>query len=357
MSTSLITAKKIKIDLFSDTNSEPSLAMRQAMCTAEVGNEVAGEDPTVNRLIERVCELLGKEAGVFMPSGTMCNGVSYRVWCSRAGDRIFFDQYSHSAILEAGLPAGLVNATPVPIECHRGIFNAQQLLSAMGDKQGYNIPSPSVISIEQTTNLGGGAIWSLSALQQIKEVANKHKMAIHMDGARLLNAVVASNISAKDYCQYVDSVWIDFAKGLGAPMGSVLCGTQSFVDQAWYYKFQQGGAMHQVGILAAGCLYALENNIERLEADHLNAKLLAALLSEHSNIQISPEDVETNIVVFKLINTEISADEIVIKLRNQGIRLLAINRITLRAIIHMDIGKKDIEEVAQKLKDILDHKM
>lgn len=348
---------KIRIDLFSDTNSDPSLAMREAMCSAEVGNEVAGEDPTVNRLIERVCELLGKEAGVFMPSGTMCNGVSYRVWCKRPGDRIFFDHYSHAAILAAGLPGGLVHATPIPIDCHRGIFSAEQLLSAIGDKEGYNIPRPSIVSIEQTTNLGGGAIWSLEALEQIKQVASQQKMAVHMDGARLLNAVIASHIAAKDFCQFVDSVWIDFAKGLGAPMGSVLCGSKSFIDEAWYYKFQQGGSMHQVGILAAGCLYALDNNVERLAEDHLKAKSLAELLVEHSSIEIDPNDVETNIVIFKLKNTALSAYDVTARLLACGIRLLAFNRTTLRAIVHMDIHTKDIHEVSQKIKDILDKKI
>ena len=348
---------KIRIDLFSDTNVDPSLEMRKAMCSAEVGNEVAGEDPTVNRLIERVCELLGKEAGVFMPSGTMCNGVSYRVWCKRPGDRIFFDHYSHAAILAAGLPAGLVHATPIPIDCHRGTFSAEQLLSAIGDKEGYNIPRPSVVSIEQTTNLGGGAIWSLEALEQIKQVANQQQMAVHMDGARLLNAVAASHISAKHFCQFVDSVWIDFAKGLGAPMGSVLCGSKSFIDEAWYYKFQHGGTMHQVGILAAGCLYALDNHVDRLAEDNLNAKRLAELLVEHSSIEIDPDDVETNIVIFKLKNTALSAYDVVARLLECGIRLLAFNRTTLRAIVHMDIHTKDIHKVNQKIKDILDEKI
>ena len=352
MSNQLVT-KRIKIDLFSDTNCEPSLAMRKVMCNAEVGNEVAGEDPTVNRLIDKVCDLLGKEAGIFMPSGTMCNGISFRVWCERGGDRIFFDKHAHAAIMEAGLPGGLVNATPIGIECHRGIFTSSQLLSTIGNKKGYNIPRSRVVSIEQTTNFGGGAVWSLSALEEIKQVANQYKMAVHLDGARLFNAVAATHIPARHFCHFADSVWIDFAKGLGAPMGSVLCGPQNFIDEAWYYKFQQGGAMHQVGILAAGCLYALTHHVERLIEDHIHAKLLAELLSEHINIQIFLEDVETNIVIFKLINTELTAQEVVQRLLAEGIRLFALDDKTLRAIVHMDIEKKDIYEVNQKLKEIL----
>lgn len=345
--------KTFKIDLFSDTNFGPPLEIRKAMYHAEVGNEVAGEDPTVNLLIEKVCNFLGKEAGVFMPSGTMCNGVAYRVWCQRTGDRIFFDRYAHAANMAAGLPCGLVNATPVSIECEKGIFSAEQLQLAIGEKKGYNIPRERIVSIEQTTNLGGGAIWSISNLSAIQQVSKKHKMVIHMDGARLFNAVVATTIPAHEFCCYSDSVWVDFSKGLGAPMGAVLCGSKDFIDIAWYYKFQQGGAMHQAGILAAGCLYALENQIDRLIDDHNHAKLLAKLLEDNPYIQINSENIETNIVIFQLHNTSFTAYQLVNALADQGIRLLALNNKKVRAIVHQGISLNDIHLISNAIKLIL----
>ncbi|WMY94683.1 MAG: threonine aldolase family protein (plasmid) [Arsenophonus sp.] len=339
----------MKIDLFSDTNFGPSLAMRKAMYNAEVGNEAAGEDPTVNRLIENVCDLLGKEAGVFMPSGTMCNGIAYRVWCNRPGDRIFFDESAHAANLTAGLPSGLVNATPIAIKSLKGIFTAKQLKLAMGNNNGYNIPRARVVSIEQTTNLGGGAIWRMSQLEDIKNFAEQHNIFIHMDGARLFNASIATKIPARDFCRYTDSVWIDFSKGLGAPMGAVLCGSKNFIDDAWYYKFQQGGAMHQIGVIAAGCLYSLENNIESLLNDHENAKLLATLLCNHPNIQINPKDIETNIVIFNLYNTPYTAYNLVNYLMKKSIRLLALNDKKIRAIVHQGINHIDIKKVSSAI--------
>uniref|UniRef100_A0A1A9Z2B5 Aromatic amino acid beta-eliminating lyase/threonine aldolase domain-containing protein n=1 Tax=Glossina pallidipes TaxID=7398 RepID=A0A1A9Z2B5_GLOPL len=345
--------KSFKIDLFSDTNFGPSLEMRKAMYQAEVGNEVAGEDPTVNLLIEKVCDYLGKEAGVFMPSGTMCNGVAYRTWCLRPGDRIFFDRYAHAANLAAGLPCGLVSATPIGIECDKGIFSAEQLQLAIGERKGYNIPEGRIVSIEQTTNLGGGAIWPISSLFAIQQVAKKYKMVVHMDGARLFNAVVATMISAHEFCRYTDSVWVDFSKGLGAPMGAVLCGSKDFIDTAWYYKFQQGGAMHQAGILAAGCLYAMENQIERLIDDHDNARLLAKLLKDNPYIQINPEDIETNIVIFQVNNISLTAYKLVNFLESQGIRLLALNDKTIRAIVHQGISQDDIYSVSKVIKLLL----
>lgn len=346
--------EKIRVDLFSDTNCEPTFLMRQAMCKAKVGNEVAGEDPTVNYLIDKVCELLGKEAGVFMPSGTMCNGVAYRVWCQRPGDRIFFDKYAHAANMASGLPSGLVHATMVGIECQKGIFTAEQLESAIGTARGYNIPQERVISIEQTTNLCGGTIWPLSALKAVHQVAHDHRMVMHMDGARLFNAVMATKIPAQQFCQYVDSVWVDFSKGLGAPMGAVLCGSKDFIEEAWYYKLQQGGAMHQVGILAAGCLYALDHHLKHLEVDHRHAQLLAQLLAKSPHIMINPSDIETNIVIFELNATALTAYQLVNALLAQSIRLLALDNRRLRAIIHRDICQNDIVAVNQAIQQILD---
>lgn len=344
---------QIAIDLFSDSNCQPSESMRQVMARAEVGNEAAGEDPTVNQLIERVCHLLGKESGVFLPSGTMCNGIAYRVWCQRPGDKIIMDAKAHAHIKTAGLLGGLVNATVQSIVCERGIFDSLQIQDAVTEYEGYNVPRPRLISLEQTTNYGGGAVWPLESLADVTSYAKLHNVAVHMDGARLFNASIVSGLSANTYTQYTDSVWIDFSKGLGAPVGTVLCGSKEFIDEAWYYKFQQGGAMHQAGILAAGCLYALDNHIDRLAIDHEHAKLLANKLAIYPQITIDLNQIETNIVIFKLINTSITAFQLAEALLEKGIRLFAVDKQTLRAITHMDITKMDIVRVSDSIGIIL----
>lgn len=342
---------KLKIDLFSDTNVNPSSEMRAYMSQAEVGNEVAGEDPTVNRLVEKVCALLGKEAGIFLPSGTMCNGISYRVFCNRPGDAIILDETAHPLHMSSGLIGGLVHAIPLTIKGDRGIFNSMQLKQILDRSKGRNLSCFRVLSIEQTTNFGGGAVWPLETVQEVCTLAHNRGLYCHMDGARLLNACIATGIPPNVYAASFDAVWIDFAKGLGAPMGAVLVGNESFIEEAWYYKFQQGGGMHQAGIVAAGCLYALAHHVNRLVEDHKKAKLLANLLSTLSEIDIDPAFTETNIVLFKFEEEKWSASEIVDYLLKKKIRVHAINDQTVRCIIHADIKEEDIYVVFDAIKD------
>ncbi|MBP6104622.1 MAG: threonine aldolase family protein [Gammaproteobacteria bacterium] len=344
--------KKFKIDLFSDTNTNPSLAMRQAMCEAEVGNEVAAEDPTVNKLLERVCDLLGKEAAVFLPSGTMCNGIAFRVLCERPGDLIILDETAHPLIKSSGLIAGLAQAQPYAIAGQRGIFSARQIESIITAPQGYNTSRPRVVSIEQTTNFGGGAIWPLPTIQEVCSLAHRYKVYTHMDGAHLLNAVVETGISAADYSSSFDSVWIDFSKSLGAPIGAVLAGSQSFIEEAWYYKFQQGGGLHQAGILAAGCLYGLEHHYQRLPEIHAYAKKLAKRLSELPFIKIDLDAVQTNIIIFEIKHHQHSAYHFEQALAEKGIRVLILDQTHIRMMTHLDISWSDIDEVYDSICEI-----
>lgn len=349
--------KKYKIDLFSDTNTNPSLEMRRAMCEAEVGNEVAGEDPTVNALLEKVCDLLGKEAAVFLPSGTMCNGIAFRVLCKRPGDLIILDQTAHPVTKSSGLISGLAQAQPYLVEGEQGIFSAKQIEPIVSAPRGYNISCPRVVSIEQTTNFGGGAIWPLKTIEEVCETAHSYDVSTHMDGAHLLNAVVETGITAAQYAEPFDSVWIDFSKTLGAPMGAVLAGSGSFIDEAWYYKFQQGGGMHQVGILAAGCLYGLNHNIQKIPGMHLLAKELAKLLSELSFVKIDLNKVQTNIVIFELNHPHLSAFQLEQRLHEQSIRVLALDETRIRMMTHLDISLPEIHEVFSSIREIGEEKL
>lgn len=348
--------KKFRIDLFSDTNTNPSSEMRTFMCQAEVGNEVSGEDPTVNYLLDRVCELLGKESAIFLPSGTMCNGIAYRVLCKRPGDLIILDKTAHALNKEAGIIPGLAHATAHAVEGKRGIFTASQIEPILTQAAGYNVCCPRVVSVEQTTNYGGGAIWPFPTLKDVCDMAHAHNVYTHLDGAHLLNAVIETNISAAEYARLFDSVWIDFSKSLGAPVGAVLAGSKEFIEEAWYYKFQQGGGLHQAGILAAGCIYALDNNITKLHKMHVLAKDLALLLSSLSYFIINPKHVETNIVCFTVNHPSLSAYHFEFLLKEKGIRILALDQENIRIMTHLDITKADIEEVFYAFEQIGENK-
>jgi len=344
--------KKYKFDLFSDANTNLSPEMRKAMCDAEVGNEVAGEDPTVNKLLEKVCELLGKEAAVFLPSATMCNGIAYRVLCQRPGDLIILDETAHPLLKGSGLISGLVQAESYVIKGTRGIFTAAQIEPIITKAKGYNLPVPRVVSIEQSINFGGGGIWPLPILKEVCHLAHEHNVSTHMDGARLFNAIIETSIPAAQYVQYFDSVCIDFSKILGAPMGAVLAGSQDFIDEAWYYKLQQGGGLHQVGILAAGCLYGLKHNFEKIAEIHSNTKKLALLLSQLSFINLNPHHVETNVIICEVkhpIYTAVSLAEVLLE---KGIRVLSIDDKRIRMMIHLDISFSDIEEIFRAFEEI-----
>lgn len=343
---------KITIDYFSDTNTGIPLDVRNAMLSAEVGNEVAGEDPTVSKLLEKVSKLLGKEAAIFLPSGTMCNVVAFKAHVELPGDYIILDETSHPLMTQSGLIGGLVHANVIPIKGNRGIFTAQQIKKYIEAPILRNIPRSRLVSLEQSTNFGGGAVWPLEEIQSISNLCKANNVAMHLDGARLFNAHIATQIPLKEYCKYFDSVFIDFTKGFGVPMGSVLLGNKEFIEKCWYYKFQLGGGMHQVGMLAAACIYALENNLERLAEDHKKTNLLANLLSEFKEIDINPHLYLTNVIYFSLNEkSKISQAEFVSSLKMKGIRMLLI-RDKIRAITHMGISEDEIYQTISEIREI-----
>jgi threonine aldolase len=268
----------LRVDLFSDTQTRPSPEMRAAMAAADVGDEQMGEDPTVNELQDVVAQLFDLEAALFLPSGTMCNQISFSVHC-RAGDEILMHRSAHPLNFEAGGAAALVGALITPLDGDRGIFSPADLRAALRYQDRHS-PRTRAVSVEQTTNMGGGACWPIDRIEQIRAVADEAGLAKHMDGARLMNAVVATGVPAKDYAAGFDSCWLDLSKGLGCPVGGVLAGSRAFIDEAWHYKQLLGGAMRQAGIIAAAGIYALRNNVDRLADDHLNARRLAEGLAE-----------------------------------------------------------------------------
>ncbi len=342
---------ELRIDLFSDTKTRPSPAMRQAMAEAQVGDEQADEDPSVTRLCELTAEMLGKDAALFLPSGTMCNEIAYAVHC-RAGDEIIAERSAHTFNFEGGGPAVISRAMLRPIDGKRGLFTAAQLEEAIRPRSQY-APRSQLVSIEQTANMAGGTVWPQALLAEVTAVARRHGLIGHMDGARLFNAVIASGVPAHEHAKHVDSLWIDLTKGLGAPVGAVLVGDTEFIAEARQWKQMLGGAMRQAGVIAAAGIYALEHNIERLAEDHANAKTFAEAIADIPGIAVHPEDVETNLVFFDVARSGQSIEEIGAKLRVEGIRVSPAGATRLRAVTHMDVTRDDVLEAAAALDRIL----
>ncbi len=340
---------KIRIDLYSDTSTRPTLAMREFISTAEVGDEQHKEDPTVNRLVELVCNLLGKEDAIYLPSGTMCNEIAIHIHC-RPGDEIILDKTAHPRHFEGGAPAALTGAMLFPLDGKQGVFTGRQVETAIRPMNNH-APRSRLVSVEQTANLGGGTIWPLETMQDVCTVAEQHGLARHLDGARLMNAVVATGISAKEYAATFDSVWIDFSKGLGAPVGAALAGSKEFIKEAWRWKTQFGGAMRQAGIIAAGAVYALENHIDRLVDDHANAQTLAKGLAELAGIKVEP--VATNMVFFDIAGLGLTGTDFNQALRQHGLRVSAMGGTRLRAVTHLDVSHVQIEESLEIIKAVV----
>ena len=330
----------IDIDLYSDTVTRPTAEMRRFMCEAEVGDEQKHEDPTVNRLQEMVAELLGKEAAVFLPSGTMCNEIALRVHC-RPGEEMLAHRTAHPIHFESGGPAALAGVNVCPLDGARGQYDAATLEAAIRPNARH-FPRSRLVWVEQTSNLGGGSIWPLDRVRPVTDVAHRHRLATHLDGARLMNAVVASGIAAREWAAPFDSAWIDFTKGLGAPVGAALAGSREFIEEAWRLKQQMGGAMRQAGIIAAGGIYALRHHVERLADDHANARRLAEGLAALPGIELDPKSIETNIVFFD-VTGRLDAATAVERLLARGVRMGALGPRTIRAVTHLDVGAAQIE--------------
>jgi threonine aldolase len=338
----------IRIDLYSDTITKPTPEMRQFMSMAEVGDEQQKEDPTVNTLVDMVCELLGTEDAVFLPSGTMCNQIAWKVHC-RPGDEIIMDETAHTWHFETGGTPAHSGASIYPIPGERGIFSASQLRAAIRPPNNH-FPRSRAVLIEQTSNLGGGSIWPMDTIREICAVARDHGLACHMDGARLLNAAVATGITAREYAAPFDSLWIDFSKGLGAPVGAALAGSKAFIGEAWRWKHQFGGAMRQAGIIAAGAVYALNHHIERLAEDHENAQILVKGLAQIEGITVEP--VETNLIFFDVSGLGITAEGFNARLMEHGLRVSTLGDTRARAVTHLDVTRVQVEEALQIMRRV-----
>ncbi|MHA2250899.1 MAG: threonine aldolase family protein [Candidatus Kariarchaeaceae archaeon] len=338
-----------RIDLYSDTKTRPSPEMREFMLNAEVGDELAGEDPTVNKLVEMTCERLGKEDGLFLPSGTMCNQIAIRTHC-QPSDEIIADKTAHIIHYEVAGAAALSGSLISPLNGTKGVFTKEQFKDAIRQPNNYQ-PRTALVVMEQTSNSAGGTVWPLSSIKEVSQIADENNIAKHMDGARLFNAVVKDNVPAKTYAQYVDSVWIDLSKGLGCPVGAVLTGSKEFIQKARRWKHQFGGAMRQAGIIAAAGIYALENNIDRLAVDHSNAVLLADILQNIDGIMIDP--FETNMVYFDIQGLGITSEELNDRIKPYGLRFSIAGKYRLRAVTHLDVNKDQIQEVGDILTEVL----
>lgn len=326
----------VRVDLFSDTVTRPTEPMRRFMCAAEVGDEQQREDPTVNLLQDMVAELLGKEAALFLPSGTMCNQVAFAVHC-RPGDEILLQELAHPLLYEVGGPSAMVGALLRPLPGRRGQFTADQVREAIRPPA-YYMPRTRALSVEQTSNVTGGVCWPLERIEAVCAVAHAGGLVTHMDGARLLNAVVATGTPARQFAAAFDSAWIDLSKGLGAPVGAVLAGSGAFIEEAWRYKQRFGGAMRQAGIIAAAGVYALRHHVDRLAEDHERARQLARGLAQLRGVAIDPERVETNIVIFDVSGTGLSGDDFAARtLASHGVRFSVLGPTMVRAVTHLDI--------------------
>jgi threonine aldolase len=329
------------VDLRSDTVTRPSPGMRAAIASAEVGDDVLGDDPTVLRLQERMATLLGKEAALFVPSGSMANQVAIRSVCE-PGDELIIDETTHSYNYEAGGPAALSGASVRLIQGPRGIFTGADV-EAMIRPVAAHLPHSRLVIIENTNNRGGGSIWPLETVAGIRPVAQRHGLHVHMDGARLMNACVATGRKPTDYTQHVDSVSLCFSKGLGAPVGSIVAGPQPFITRCHRFRKMFGGGMRQVGILAAAALYALDHNIERLAEDHANARRLADAIAALPGIRLDPRTVETNIIILEVDARHGTAADFVARLHEHGVWLLPTAPTKARAVTHLDVSAAQID--------------
>ena len=332
----------IMVDLYSDTVTRPTPAMRRAMADADVGDEQNREDPTVNRLQEMVAELLGAEAALFLPSGTMCNQVAFAVHC-RSGDEILLHELAHPLLYEAGGPAALVGAVMRPLPGARGLYTAEQVRLAVRPRVHY-MPRTRALSVEQTANIVGGVCWPLAQIEEVCAAGHAAGLACHMDGARLMNAVVASGTPARAFARPFDSVWLDLTKGLGAPVGAVLAGSRGFIEEAWVFKQRFGGAMRQAGIIAAAGIHALDHHVDRLAEDHERARRLAHGLMELTGIAVDADRVETNIVIFDVSAAGVTAEAFAERaLARGGVRFTVIGPTTVRAVTHLDLPPDAVE--------------
>lgn len=337
------------IDLRSDTVTRPTAAMRQAMADAEVGDDVYGEDPTVKRLQQAVADLLGKEAALYVPSGSMANQVCIRTH-TEPGDEIIAHGESHIYHYETGAPAGLSGCSLRLLTGERGQFTADAVRAAVRPNNSHYSHSAMII-VENTHNRGGGSVWSLDEIGAIREVADEFQLAMHLDGARLMNACAATGHAPAEYARHFDTVSMCFSKGLGAPVGSAVAGSHEMIRRVHRFRKMFGGGMRQAGIIAAGALYALENHVERLVEDHANAKRLATALVGVPGLSVDVSAVETNMVYLEPHESTGTAQSLCDVLRTKGVLMGAVAHHRIRAVTHLNVSAQDIDRVVEVVRD------
>ena len=338
------------IDLRSDTVTRPTPAMRRAMADAEVGDDVMGEDPTVRKLQEKTAELLGKEAALFVPSGTMSNQIAIGLH-ARPGDELLCETNAHVYLWEGGAIARLWGVTARTIESAGGMLSLADLRGKIRpDDPHYS--HTRLVCLENTLNRAGGKVHPITAIAEIAGWARAHGLAMHLDGARLMNAVAASGIPASEWCRYFDTVSICYSKGLGAPVGSALVGSADAIHEALRLRKVLGGGMRQAGTIAAGALYGLEHNVVRLAEDHQNARVLAQAVEEAPGLSLESGPVETNLVWIYVDPSLGTAKEVAARLKSAGVLVSALGAQVIRACTHLDVSHEEVLRAADALKSV-----
>lgn len=335
------------IDLRSDTVTRPTPGMWAAIRAAEVGDDVFNDDPTVNRLQERVAALLGKEAALFVPSGTMSNQICIKAQ-TQPGDELLCEATCHIYNYEAGAPAALSGVTCRTLEGDYGVLDVSQLQDKIQPDNDHLVRTR-MVSLENTHNRGGGRVYPLEKIKAISAWARKHGLVMHLDGARLWNAIVATGIPAAEWARYFDTVSVCFSKGLGAPIGSALAGPREVVQRARRIRKLLGGGMRQVGVVAAAALYALDHHIDRLADDHRNARLIAQAIADTPGLRLDPPQVETNLIWFEVDPEITTARAVAAALQQRGVLVHVAGPCTLRACTHLDVSAAQAERAAEAI--------
>lgn len=338
-----------RVDLRSDTVTKPTREMRSVMLDAEVGDDVFAEDPTIRALEERVADILGKEAAIYVPSGTMANQLALAV-IAETGSEIYCSEKAHIFNYEAAAAAVIVRAQLWPLPGDRGIFSPEAVASRFRPAD-HHFPPSRIIEIENTSNGGGGSIWPMELVKGHRAFADEHGMLIHLDGARLWNAAVGSGIEEKMWASYADTVAVCFSKGLGAPVGSAVAGTKEFVEEAHRWRKRLGGGMRQAGIIAAGALYAIDNHRQLLQSDHSRAQRLADELNSYDLVEVDMEGVQTNIVWLRFLDG--SALDMMEKLNDRGIGTISFDVDRMRLVTHMDVDDSGIDDALQTFHELI----
>ena len=338
-------------DFYSDTQTLPTNDMLKSVIGVKTGDERHGACPTTNALCERVADLFGMESSVFLPSGSMCNQIAIAVH-TQPGDEIICSRESHIVFAEAGGLAKLSGAMVSVIDCERGLFESSDV-SRLYRRPSSFAPRTRLVVTEQTSNLGGGAVWPVEQLADVAKTAQELGLSVHMDGARALNASVATGIDLATYASDHDSAWLAFTKGLGCPVGAVLAGSRDFIERAWHFKRMFGGAMRQTGVLTAMCLHALDHHVERLAEDHARAKRIETQLDGCELFrQVYP--VETNIVLAEIDpRFEISAPELRTFLASRNVQVMAVGTSKIRMITHLDVDDLAVESLINGIEEFL----